>query len=78
MGSATSSSFRSILLVAITMLFVPGTRPAEAQTGLELDGANDYVTFGTASDLGVSTFTAEAWIFRNGPGTTASTGTGKK
>lgn len=43
---------------------VCATTPAEGDYGLQFDGTNDYVTFGLASGLGVSTFTIEAWIYR--------------
>ena len=44
--------------------------------GLTLDGANDYVTFGTAPGLGASTFTIETWFKRTGTGIPANTGSG--
>jgi len=50
--------------------------PASAQSGLQFDGTNDHVTFGTASQLGATTFTIECWFKRTGVGATASTGTG--
>jgi hypothetical protein len=47
-----------------------------ANNALSFDGANDYVTFGSASRLGASNFTIEVWFRRTGAGTTASTGSG--
>jgi len=49
---------------------------ANAQSALQFDGTNDYVTFGAAPGLGVSTFTIECWFRRTGTGVTVSTGTG--
>lgn len=43
---------------------------------LSFDGVDDYVTMGDAKVLGLSQFTLEAWIRRDGPGLTASTGVG--
>ena len=49
--------------------------PAVAQTGIQFDGTNDYVTFGPAiSTLGASTFTIEVWFMRTGTGATTTTG----
>ena len=47
-----------------------------ANYGLQLDGANDYVTFGQAPGLNVGTFTLELWFKRSGSGIGTSTGTG--
>jgi fibronectin type 3 domain-containing protein len=47
-----------------------------ASGGVEFDGANDYITFGTASGLGTATFTLETWFLRTGTGSTANTGSG--
>ena len=63
------------LVLSFILVFLP-TLNAKAQTGLEFDGSNDYVTFGSSADLGVTTFTIEAWVRRDGPGVAASTGTG--
>uniref|UniRef100_A0A832MLD6 T9SS type A sorting domain-containing protein n=1 Tax=Eiseniibacteriota bacterium TaxID=2212470 RepID=A0A832MLD6_UNCEI len=49
---------------------------ATAQTGLQMNGTSQHVTFGAAPSLGVSTFTVECWFKRTGAGATASTGTG--
>src|SRR5206468_1458483 len=40
------------------------------------DGANDYVTFGSATRLDSATFTVEVWFKRTGPGLSTSTGSG--
>ena len=51
--------------------------PSAAQSGLQLDGTNDYVTFGQAtSTLGTPTFTIEVWFMRTGNGITTSSGAG--
>jgi hypothetical protein len=50
--------------------------PTAGAGGLYFDGVNDYVTFGSASGLGVSNFTAECWVKRLGTGATTGTGTG--
>ncbi|MBP8000546.1 MAG: hypothetical protein KA314_12365 [Chloroflexi bacterium] len=47
-----------------------------AATGLQLNGTNQYVTFGPAPGLGSTTFTLELWFRRTGPGVTTSTGAG--
>ena len=51
---------------------------AGAATGVDLDGANDYVTFGPAvgptTGLGASQFTLELWFKRTGTGVGTSTG----
>lgn len=43
---------------------------------LYFDGIDQYVTMGEAPDLGLSTFTVEAWIRRDGPGKVMATGAG--
>ena len=48
--------------------------PPITNFGLQFDGSNDYVTFGAAPELGVTTFTLEAWVKRATGGATASTG----
>ena len=52
------------------------TTPAEGNYALSLGSSNAYVTFGTASSLGTSTFTLEAWVNKTGTGVTTGTGTG--
>ena len=43
---------------------------------LRFDGTNDYVTFGTSSELGLSQFTIETWFKREGTGVSNTTGSG--
>jgi len=50
--------------------------PATAQTGLSFNGSTQYVTFGSAADLGASNFTIELWFMKTGAGLTTTTGTG--
>lgn len=57
-------------------LLLAVTAQTAAATAVNFDGTNDYITFGTASSLGVSTFTIECWFYRAGTGATVSTGTG--
>ena len=52
------------------------TTPAEASNALDFNGSSDYVTFGQAPALGLAQFTIETWFKREGPGQSASTGTG--
>ncbi|PYR58404.1 MAG: hypothetical protein DMF91_17310, partial [Acidobacteria bacterium] len=47
-----------------------------SNTALHFDGLDDRVTFGPAPSLGVTTFTLETWFRRDGPGATATTGSG--
>jgi hypothetical protein len=42
---------------------------------LAFDGTNDFVTFGTAAELGLPKFTIETWFRRTGTGTANTTGT---
>lgn len=50
---------------------------ALAQSALQFDGTNDYVTFGQATTtLGAPTFTIEVWFKRAAGGAVTSTGTG--
>ncbi|HYM80575.1 MAG TPA: LamG domain-containing protein, partial [Candidatus Limnocylindria bacterium] len=56
------------------MLFGPAT--AFTQSGVQFDGSNDHITFGTAAPLGAPTFTLEVWFMRTATGATTSTGTG--
>ena len=50
--------------------------PSGVSGGLALNGANQYVTFGTATNLDAATFTLELWFNWTGGGATASTGSG--
>jgi len=43
---------------------------------LRFDGTNDYVTFGTSSELGLAQFTIETWFKREGTGVSNTTGSG--
>ncbi len=43
---------------------------------IAFDGTAAQVSMGVAPDLGLATFTVEAWVRRDGPGKTAGTGTG--
>ena len=47
-----------------------------SNTALHFDGLDDRVTFGPAPLLGASRFTIETWFRRDGPGATATTGSG--
>jgi len=62
---------RALTLTEIEEL--AGVSP-DGEFALDFDGSSDYVTFGQASDLGVSAFTLECWFRRDGAGVTASTG----
>ncbi|HEX5040879.1 MAG TPA: LamG-like jellyroll fold domain-containing protein [Candidatus Limnocylindria bacterium] len=52
------------------------TVSAAENNAVVLDGTNDYVTFGSATALGSTTFTLELWFKRTGPGVGVSTGSG--
>ncbi len=54
------------------------TPDPSAGSALDFDGTNDYVTFGPAPSMGVTSFTIETWFRRDGPGvaTATSGGTG--
>ena len=52
------------------------TTLVEPSSAISFNGTNQYVTFGNASGLGVTSFTLESWIKRSGSGTTVSTGSG--
>ena len=75
-------TLRAIVAAQVALLIGSGLAPlaapalAAGNTALQFDGTNDYVTFGAAPSLGVTTFTLEAWFNWTGGGTTASTGTG--
>lgn len=47
-----------------------------SSSALVFDGVEDHVTMGVAPQLGLSTFTIEAWVRRDGEGEEASTGVG--
>jgi hypothetical protein len=50
--------------------------PDEPSSALAFDGVDDHVSMGVASSLGLATFTVEAWVRRDGRGTTMGTGVG--
>ena len=53
------------------------TPSAAAGAAVDLDGTNDFVTFGTATpSLSVTSFTLETWFRRDGAGVGVTTGTG--
>ncbi|MBI5531168.1 MAG: metallophosphoesterase [Deltaproteobacteria bacterium] len=49
---------------------------AGALSSMLFDGVNDGISMGVAPSLGLSTFTLEAWVRRDGPGQGASSGNG--
>ncbi len=51
------------------------TTPAEGASALEFNGTDQYVTFGEALPLGVTSFTLESWIKRSIGGKSMGTGT---
>src|SRR4051812_18107501 len=63
----------SLFATGLLWLAAPNACPGAA---IALDGVNDYVTFGPAPALGVSTFTIETWFLRTGAGVSTSTGYG--
>jgi hypothetical protein len=70
-----TSRFISVALAfAAALAVLPPT--AIAQSGVQLDGFNDHVTFGAAAPLNTPTFTLEVWFMRTGAGVATSTGTG--
>src|SRR5438477_1337531 len=69
-----------LLQIACVAIFVfcvsPSIASAQSFGGLGFNGANQYVDFGSATNLGSSTFTIETWFKWSGSGSTASTGSG--
>jgi hypothetical protein len=63
-------------LLAVVLAAALTVAPASAQTGVRFDGTNDYVTFGSSSQLMLSDFTVEVWFRRDAAGATTTTGTG--
>jgi hypothetical protein len=49
---------------------------SHAQTGVQCDGSNDYITFGSAPELGATAFTLELWFYKTGLSSVTSTGSG--
>ena len=77
MTSLNKTTRHGLIAIAVLLVALAATgSPASAQTGIQFDGSNDYVTFGLAAPVGVSTFTLEIWFYKEGSGATASTGTG--
>ncbi len=64
-GAAAMSATRAVTV-----------QPPGGAGGLFFDGTNDYVTFGNNPVLGLGSFTLELWFRRDGPGVTASSGSG--
>lgn len=62
-------------LISLFLLFISFCS-LSAQSALDFGGTNAYVTFGSASGLGLSQFTLECWFKREGTGVSTSTGTG--
>jgi hypothetical protein len=74
LGATTTSA-----AVSVSVNLDPNNLPAN--TALWFDGVNDYVTMGTALDLGVggpptNGMTLECWFRRDGAGATSSSGSG--
>ena len=64
-----------ILFLFVVVIF--SNNNLTAQTALQFDGINDYVTFGQATTtLGAQSFTVECWFQRTSAGTGTTTGTG--
>ena len=74
--SRAASLFRLLPFILATGLLLVSPSLASAQQALQLDGVNDYVSFGAAPGLGSTTFTIEVAFKRTAAGVTASTGTG--
>jgi hypothetical protein len=63
----------------VTLCFVSAlvsVTTSHAQTGVQFDGSNDYMSFGTASALGADNFTLELWFYKTGLSSVTSTGSG--
>lgn len=52
------------------------SEPPPERSALEFDGVDDHVTMGNAAALGLTTFTVEAWVRRDGSGDEMGTGVG--
>jgi hypothetical protein len=52
------------LILTSAALSIGGAATAAGASALQFDGRNDYVTFGAAPSVGVTTFTLEAWVKR--------------
>jgi hypothetical protein len=64
------------LVLLLAVFSVMAHTPAVAQTGLQFNGSNQYVTFGTAAGLNSANFTLECWFKRTSTGVTTTTGNG--
>lgn len=71
-----SWSHRSAVAVLFVASVLSTTRSAHAQTGVQFDGSNDYLSFGTAPALGTEAFTLELWFYKTGLSSVTSTGSG--
>jgi hypothetical protein len=69
----TATRLAMLAVTAMAALPVPPAAAAENHA-LQLNGTNQYVTFGKAPTLGASTFTIETWFLRTGVGTATTTG----
>ena len=63
-------------LLIVSAFGMPAATAAAGNNALQFDGTNDYVTFGAAPSLGVTTFTLETWFKRTGAGVGVTTGSG--
>lgn len=52
------------------------TPDPDGSSALAFDGVDDHVAMGGSAALGLATFTVEAWVRRDGDGSTAGTGVG--
>jgi Concanavalin A-like lectin/glucanases superfamily/Calcineurin-like phosphoesterase len=66
----------SLFVICILTLNIFAAPPFQRTDALAFGGAGDYVTFGTPSQLGFSSFTIETWFRRTGIGQPAFTGNG--
>ncbi len=64
------------LALVICAMLASVSSAVQAQTGLQFDGSNDYVTFGDSASLKLSQFTLETWFKKTGNGVQTSTGNG--
>lgn len=65
------------MLAGIVLLPLPATTtPWQVANALAFGGTDGYVTFGSTSKLGLSTFTLETWFRRDAAGQPAFTGNG--
>ncbi len=70
----SSVPFTGIILGMLVCSHLPAS--GAISTGLEFNGANNYVTFGVAPELGTATFTLETWFQWTGGGLSVVTGSG--